>query len=245
MIRHNILFMGEILLLIIPGSVTSQALVLASNGPSSSIYIQGSSLSAGTTVKLKKGDGISILESTGYYTFTGPLAIKIGRIDSTTADKLRSVFRTPPLRESIVGTRKLTLFGGGESQSLWQVDLSPRGGNGSSNVQEHCVVGDQIPTLRRTPGLMATSVVILDETTGRTRALAWPPDQRKLDWPNDLKIVSDATYQLSTDDGAVRSLRFHILSPQQVSLQSLAKKLLVAGCQSQLEALQDELYPEK
>jgi hypothetical protein len=66
----------------------------------------------------------------------------------------------------------------------------------------------------------------------------WPAGQEVLDWPKDLPVAADASYELSWSGSSDKSkLVFASVGTAPADEQGVAKALIAKGCQNQLDAL--------
>jgi hypothetical protein len=73
---------------------------------------------------------------------------------------------------------------------------------------------------------------------GAARTVEWPAGQDVLDWPKDMPVAPEASYELSWSGNADKSrLVFASVGAAPQDEQSLAKALIAKGCQNQLDAL--------
>jgi hypothetical protein len=200
-----------------PAALLAAPLVVRSAGPSAKAWPPGRAVGENTPVVLKAGDVVTVLAPSGARTLRGPGTFKVAAGGNAPAFNPRSRFsamrgpEVPP------------------APGLWDVDVS-RGGN-------VCLAdSNQIVLWRPAAGAEATLQVT--PASGSGQPVAWPAGRLVQRWPQQLPIADGSEYSLKwAGAGEPTRLRFKTLAAVGDEPTALAKALIDAGCDAQLDLL--------
>jgi len=200
-----------------PAALIAAPLVVRSAGPSAKSYPPGRAVGENTPVILKAGDVVTVLAPSGARTLRGPGTFKVAGGGTAPAFNARSRFsamrgpEVPP------------------SPGLWDVDVSKSG-----NV----CLSDPAQVILWRPAATADATLQVTPATGPGQPVAWPAGRLVQRWPQQLPIADGAEFSLKWGDaGEPTRLRFKTLAAVGDDPTVLAKALIDAGCQAQLDLL--------
>lgn len=224
------------------GAARSQVMILTSQGPSASIYREGTVLQANASVTLKAGDRIELLDASGSHVLAGPNALRVSQIDQAAGEGLRHAFsRSQSSRNVVAATRGFDATPADQPTSLWELDVSPVDDTERTEVKNFCVVQGQSPMLWRSPASAALNLVLSATKAGSTRTVTWPSAVSDLLWPGDVVVTADEVYRVKVGEGAPLSVRLRVIPETPKNLVSLATTLADQSCFDQLDTLNDQL----
>ncbi|MEA3009919.1 MAG: hypothetical protein QOJ91_1611 [Sphingomonadales bacterium] len=204
-------------LLAAPAVLSATPLVVRSAGPSAKAYPPGRAVGENVPVVLKAGDVVTVLAPSGARILRGPGTFKVAGGGGAPAFNARSRFSA--MRGAEVPP----------SPGLWDVDVSRSG-----NV---CLNGSAAVLLWRPAHGPEATLQILP-AAGAGQPVAWPADRLVQRWPQQLPISNDSEYSLKwADQGQPTRLKFKTLAAVGEDPTDLAKALIDAGCQAQLDLL--------
>jgi hypothetical protein len=202
---------------LVTAPLAAAPLVVRSLGPSAKSYPPGRAVGDNVPLVLKAGDVITVLAPSGARTLRGPGTFKVAGGGAAPAFNPRSRFgamrgpEVPP------------------SPGLFDVDVSRSG-----NV---CLAGSG-PVLLWRPTSTADATLELAPAGGAGQKLAWAAGSMMQRWPQALPIADGAEYSVRfADETAARNLRFKTLAATGEDPTALAKALIDAGCDAQLDLL--------
>ncbi|HEX8622588.1 MAG TPA: hypothetical protein VF718_11520 [Allosphingosinicella sp.] len=192
-------------------------LVVRSLGPSARSYPPGRAVGENVPLVLKAGDVVTVLAPSGARTLRGPGTFKVAGGGAAPAFNPRSRFGA--MRGAEVPP----------SPGLFDVDVSRSG-----NV---CLAGSG-PVLLWRPVGTADATLELAPAGGAGQKLDWAAGSTMQRWPQALPIADGAEYSVRfADESAARRLRFKTLAATGEDPTALAKALIDAGCDAQLDLL--------
>jgi hypothetical protein len=200
-----------------PAALLAAPLVVRSAGPSAKAWPPGRAVGENTPVVLKAGDVVTVLAPSGARTLRGPGTFKVAAGGNAPAFNARSRFsamrgpEVPP------------------APGLWDVDVS-RGGN--------VCLADPGQILLWRPGAGAEATLQVIPASGSGQPVAWPAGRLVQRWPQQLPIADGSEYSLKwARAGEPTRLRFKTLAAVGDDPTALAKALIDAGCDAQLDLL--------
>ena len=224
-------------------TVLAQAIVVRSTGPSAETYPKGKKLAAGTSVTLKAGDMVTVLDKAGSRVLRGA--------GSFTMDSrvLRDRGIIPLLSRSLSSPQAIRAGAvrGGSSRdaadspipsSIWIADID-RGG-------KVCVPQGSDLYLWRSKNSARRFTWLGEADGGGTVRLAWPARTSAISWPTSiLPLIAGRSYR-SNDDGVADKfvdLEVVSLAPDAIpqDADALAALLFERGCAVQFELLANAL----
>jgi hypothetical protein len=200
-----------------PVALGATPLVVRSLGPSAKAYPPGRAVGENVPLVLKAGDVITVLAPSGARTLRGPGTFKVAGGGGATAFNPRARFgamrgtETPP------------------APGLFDVDVS-RSGN--------VCLADSKQVLLWRPSSAADATLQLMPAKGAGQQVAWAAGSLMQRWPQQLPIADGAEYSVKfAGEAEARRLRFKTLAATGEDPTALAKALIDAGCDAQLDLL--------
>jgi len=204
-------------MLAVPAGLLAAPLVVRSLGPSAKSYPPGRAVGDNVPLVLKAGDVVTVLAPSGARTLRGPGTFKLAGGGTAPAFNPRSRFgamrgpEVPP------------------APGLFDVDVS-RSGN--------VCLADSGQVLLWRPVSAADATLEVVPAAGAAQKVAWAAGSRMQRWPAALPIADGAEYEVRfADEGEARRLRFKTLAAVGEDPTALAKALIDAGCDAQLDLL--------
>lgn len=198
----------------------ANVLVVRSSGPSAKSYPPGHRFPDSAQVTLRPGDVLIVLGGQATRTLRGPGTFPV----AAGAAKLAMANASRRGRFSAMRTGEIPPV-----PSIWHLDVSQSG--------TVCVADGGKLQLWRADPAEKTSLT-LAPAGGRARTVEWPAGAEVLDWPKDMPVAADASYELSWSGSADKSkLVFANVGAAPADEQGLAGALIAKGCQNQLDAL--------
>lgn len=204
-------------LLAAPAALAAAPLVVRSLGPSAKAYPPGRAVGENTPLVLKAGDVVTVLAPSGARTLRGPGTFKVAGGGTAPAFNPRSRFgamrgpEVPP------------------SPGLFDVDVS-RSGN--------VCLADPKQVLLWRPTSAADATLEVTPATGAGQQVTWAAGSLMQRWPQQLPIADGAQYSVKfAGEAEARRLTFKTLAATGEDPTALAKALIDAGCEAQLELL--------
>jgi hypothetical protein len=218
--------------LVVARAAAAQVVVLTARGPSSGSFHPGSILPATKVLDLKSGDHLELMDGTGSHVLTGPLVTTAGHVEAGARTKILQDFLTrQQIRPTVAATRGLVLEpieGPKTAVELWAVDA------GDGGVA--CVPPGVPPTLTRASRDTPAATRVSNLATGESRAVDWPAESLRVEWPSGLPIVDGDRFLISLADSSTSVLRLRTVDLSS-GMQGLAAALLVKQCDAQLDRL--------
>lgn len=224
---HTLLALAGGAALLSAAPAFAEALVVRASGPSAGTFSPGKKLADGSSVTLKAGDVLTLLDGRGTRTLRGPgvfgttasaSAVSSATIASFIGTRNNSRARTGAVRGIAVEPR---------SPNLWYVDIR--------KPATVCVLDPANVKLWRP--VSGAGTLTIAGTNGKGSA-AFAADAAVVPWPATLPVTEGASYQLS---GAGLSkpvtVTFTLLSPGAEGLDGTASTLIARKCNAQLDLL--------
>jgi hypothetical protein len=237
---------GTGLALALLGSVTASAqdaVLLASTAPG---YVPGMLVSTGERLVLPDGSGATLLFRTGemlrlHGPFDGPLTVPPGDNPSGVVATVAAAFRLRGLDATVIGgTRTVTVTP--HHRQLDEVVVD------SQHSGTYCMKASSSVWIMR-PGDDASHYAL--RRKGTTRALAWPSDAERIEWPDGMAIEDGDRYEIITNGLARATVTFRTLDDQASSTGQWVADGMLHGCSLQFDdslrqlarsVVQPELY---
>lgn len=214
------------------GAAIAQTIVVKSSGPSAKSYPVGKSLAPGAKIVLAKGDSLTVLDSRGTRTLSGPgnfgaeasSAAANQSFASLVATQNRRRARTGAVRELRNGSQRVM------PPSLWFIDI------GRSTT--FCVADASAVQLWRPDMQQAVTLTITDQN-GRTSTIAFPIGQNNVPWPTATLPVADGNSYTLSGAGLAKpvKLRFAMLGAPVNDPVATYTALESKGCADQKDLL--------
>jgi hypothetical protein len=215
-------------------SAAANVLVVRSSGPSAKSFPPGRSLPDNSSIALRAGDTVIVLDSRGTRTFRGPGDFNPSV--AATASATTVVGSTG--RRARIGAVRSAGIVPASPTTIWHIDVAQGG--------TMCLADPGNVMLWRADPSRATTVSIAGPG-GASRQLSWPAGAATARWPTDLPVTANADYQLrQAGVAAPATVRFKPLqlpSPPG-DMAAVAQALIENGCQEQLDLLVDSAPPQ-
>lgn len=219
------------------GTAAAQAVVVRSTGPSAGQYPQGKKIPANTTVTLRAGDRVTVVDKAGSRVLSGPGAFAInGQVNRDGgANPLSGLLRGGNARSRTGAVRGAP----GEApaaqsvkapapDSLWYIDVS-KGGT-------YCVSDPASLVLWR-PNNVDAGMGRLFVEGGASADIAWRRGNSLKLWPVSLPVVDGKTYSFTHPVGPVVQITTRLIGAVPAEDVDLVALLAEKGCQAQLDLL--------
>jgi hypothetical protein len=204
----------------------ANVLVVRSSGPSAKTYPPGHTLPDNGQVALRSGDVITVLGGQATRTLRGPGTFPVGGGTKTATANASRRGRFSAMRSGEVPPLP----------SVWHIDASQSG--------TVCVADTGKVQLWRADAGETVSLT-LQPSNGAGRTLTWAAGEDVLNWPMDLPVAQEATYELSSTANPDKTkLVFAAVGSAPADEQGLARTLIAKGCQNQLDALLETVPDE-
>lgn len=201
---------------LVAGPLAAAPLVVRSLGPSAKSYPPGRAVGE-TPLVLKAGDVVTVLAPSGARILRGPGTFKVAGGGTAPPFNPRSRFG------AMRGDEKPPTPG------LFDIDVS-RGGN--------VCLADARQALLWRPTSAAEATLELAPAGGSGQKLAWAAGSMMQRWPLALPIADGAEYSVKfANEAAARNLKIKTLAAVGDDPTALAKALIDAGCDAQLDLL--------
>ena len=224
--------LGILLALSASGAAMAETIVVKSVGPSARAYPPGKSIPDNSSVALKAGDNVTILDGRGTRVLKGPGTFAT-TASTATGSSFNALLRNTGTRQ--VRTGAVRGLGAtatvARPPNVWLIDASKSG--------TVCVAGSESVSFWMPAHEAATSVTLTRVSDGKSMPLALRPLQSVKVWPlADLPIGNGDQFKVSRDGSASPvTLRFAKLGPNPQGLDGTAAALIKAGCTAQLDLL--------
>lgn len=211
----------------------AETIVVRSNGPSAKSYPPGKSIADNSTVTLKTGDSVTILDGRGTRVFKGP-----GKFSTTATSGAASgsaigqLLRNTGTRQARTGAvRGMGPVRTARSPNLWYVDVSKSG--------KICLADTVAVTIWRPSSDRAASMTLTRASDGKSTPFDFKQGQSVGIWPIEvLPALSGQQFRLT--GGGLSSptmITFVALGPNAQGLEGTASALIQNGCSNQLDLL--------
>ncbi len=218
---------------------SAQSVVVRSTGPSAASYPQGRRLAANTTVTLRAGDQVTVLDRAGTRVLRGPGTVTLdGRVvrNQDSATRVASFVsrgttgraRTGAVRSGAT-TAAAPAAPTGPS-SIWQIDVTKPG--------NWCVVDPATTVLWRPDRTGTATGRLTADQGGAAAALDWRSGNPLKLWPADTVPLTDgASYNLQVANAPALAITTLLIGTAPAEVDELAGVLIDKGCINQLDQL--------
>jgi hypothetical protein len=212
--------------MIATGAVAGTIVVRAS-GPSAKLYAPGKAITA-STVTLKAGDTLVLLDSKGTRTLSGAGTHSVaGGSAAVAPSALGALIRSSGARQVRTGAVRGALTGPAKSPNLWYVDAT-RGGS-------MCIADPATTSIWRPDMTAAASYSI--SGGGKNAPLDFAAGQSVRPWPAQLPLIAGARYRLAPPTGAPVEIVIQPVGAVGTSADAIGAALIDKGCSRQLDQL--------
>jgi hypothetical protein len=209
----------------------AKAIVVKSSGPSAKAFSPGKAIADNSTVTLKAGDVVTLLDGQGTRVLKGPGTF------STTANTQTSANFTTVMKNT--GTRQVRTGAvrGAVSEAplrptnVWLVDTTK-----SATV---CIADTNAVSLWMPTGEQGANLTLTRVSDGKAAPVVLRPMQSVKAWPTDeLPITDGAQFRVSRDGTATPiTLRFAAMGPNPQGVENTIAGFVRSGCNAQLDLL--------
>ncbi|MCY1671389.1 hypothetical protein OVA07_10250 [Novosphingobium sp. SL115] len=229
---------------VMAGTAAAQSVVVRSTGPSATTYPQGKKLPANTSVVLKAGDHVTVLDKAGTRVLSGPGTFALnGTVnrDQSGGTALAAMMtrgttartRTGAVRGAVSGTPVAAPAG---PDNVWYVDVS-KGGT-------YCIADPATLVLWR-PDKTGEGTGKLLSQDGSTVDVTWRAGSALKVWPAaSVPLVDGQTYTFSNAVGKPVKIRTMLLGSVPVDEIEVAGAMADKGCNAQLDLLATLATPD-
>lgn len=214
------------------GTALAETFVVRSGGPSARNYPAGRALAANSTISLKAGDMLIVLDSKGTRTLRGPgnfPADGAGAVKTNTS--FAQLVSTKGKKRARTGAVRGPDSG---PPSLWYVNIE--------RDATMCLAQGVAVSLWRPSAETAATVTVRNEATGASAPVSFAMGNNTVAWPSALPTTEGSRYSLSWAGQAKPvSLGFTGLAANLEDPMSTASALHAKGCQTQYDVLADTL----
>jgi hypothetical protein len=233
-LAKHIGIMAAAVLIGAPVAASAESIVVRASGPSARSYTPGKKLADNTSITLKGGDVLTLLDGRGTRTLRGP-----GTFGSTSDSAAGSDTRTSlaSLLATNSGGRARTGAIRGEalvqvaprSPNLWYVDIS--------QASTMCVADPAAVRLWR-PDRAAPATLGIKGKDGAAASVAFGAGDSIALWPANLPVEDGGSYTLSGGGIAQPvTITFSVMGARSEGLEGMASALISRNCQAQLSLL--------
>jgi hypothetical protein len=198
----------------------------------------GKALPDNSKITLKANDSVTLLDSRGTRTLRGPGTFDVSVSSGGSTSALTALSGSTAARRRVGATRgdatRGAPTGATAGRNIWQADISRSG-----NV---CMVDPADAGLYRADADTAGAITIRDMTSGQSASVEFSAGQRNASWPTGLPMVAGHQYQVTNGSDKV-TLTARSMGVIPAGMEGLAQRLIVNGCEAQLDVLVDTLTP--
>ena len=225
----------------IPGTAMA-GIVVAASGPSAGQYPAGKKLDDATSISLKSGDSVTVLDSRGTRVLRGPGTVAVSAIGRPSRI---SVFNTLTQRNNAARVRTGAVRAGPSAinkvinPSMWNVDATASG--------TVCLIDPATVQVWR-PDWKSDATYSIASADGAARSsVDFKAKENLSTWDVAKLPISDGkSFAIAAPGEApARQVTFAILAQVPPSPEDLAATLIEKGCASQLELLTETLTVTK
>lgn len=228
---------GAVCALAMAGTAAAQSVVVRSTGPSAGAYPQGKKLPANTSVVLKAGDHVTVLDKAGTRVLSGPGTFALnGAVnrDQAGGTALAAMMtrgtaartRTGAVRGALSAAPVVAPTG---PENVWYVDVS-KGGT-------YCVADPATLVLWRPEKTEEGTGKLLSQD-GSTADVTWRAGSALKVWPAaSVPVVDGQTYTFSNAVGKPVTIRTMVLATVPADEVEVAGMMADKGCNAQLDLL--------
>jgi hypothetical protein len=206
-------------------------IVVRASGPTAVSYKPGQKLAETATLVLKAGDQITVLDSKGTRSFTGPGTFRFDAPSASAAapNAFAEVLTQKPERRARIGAVRGSageVTGPPVPPGVWAIDAGRSG--------TVCALDPAKASLWRPDPMAAGTRTVTRVSDGKAEALSFAAGQAIVAWPASL--TGAGQYRI-TGGAAPATITLKALPTAPTAVDQLGAALLDAGCQSQFERL--------
>ncbi len=216
----------------------AKAIVVKSAGPSAKAFAPGKAIADNSTVTLKAGDIVTLLDGQGTRVLKGPGTFST-TANTQTSSNIATVLKNTGTRQVRTGAvRGAVSEAAARPTNVWLVDTTK-----SATV---CVADATAVSFWNPTGEQGGSITLTRVSDGKSLPVALRPMQSVKAWPTaDLPISDGAQYRVSRDGVETPvTLRFATMGPNPQGVESTISGFVRAGCNAQLDLLVEAISPQ-
>jgi hypothetical protein len=217
--------------LVVAPQSAEAGVVVSSSGPSAGQYPVGRQISAGTTITLRDGDTVTVLENGGTRVFRGAGAHSLG--SASTASRNRAFASLTTQRAAArarTGAVRTGVTGNISNPSLWYVDVSKAG--------TICLPQDGRARLWRADTQAESTYAITAADSDEEGSVNFPAGEMLASWSPGAAPNPGATYRIGHGGGTGPvEVSFVFLPETPGEPEALASAFIANGCTVQLEQM--------
>lgn len=208
----------------------AQSIVVRSTGPSAAQYPQGKKLPDNSSVTLKPGDKLTVLDKSGTRVLSGPGSFKLnGAVERTGGASLAAMVsggssrvRTGAVRGAPAGKAP------SGPDSIWQIDVTKAG--------TYCIPEAGAVVLWRPNRTEAEAAKITGD--GKSAPVRWGAGSALKVWPvAEVPVADGKSYVFAGPDGKTVDFKFRMLETVPEDQIEVASLLASKGCTIQLDMI--------
>lgn len=217
---------------------SAKAIVVKSSGPSAKAFAPGKSIADNSTVTLKAGDVVTLLDGQGTRVLKGPGTFST-TANTQTSSNFATVLKNTGTRQVRTGAVRAT---GREAvvrpTNVWLIDTTK-----SATV---CVADTNAASFWNPTGEQGGNVTLTRVKDGKSVPVALRPMQSVKAWPTaELPISDGAEYRVSRDGTSESvTIRFATMGPNPQGVENTISGFVRAGCNAQLDLLVEAISPQ-
>ena len=217
--------------LLAAGTAVAATLVVRSNGPSASAYPPGKALAPGSSITLKAGDSVTVLDAGGTRVLKGPGVVAVSSKGAASANGISALIATTGVRQTRTGATRGRNSGPPHATNVWYIDASRSG--------TVCVVDAKSAVLWRPGNSVADTIKLTSLGDGKSVSLDFRAGQTVRNWPvTDLPLFEGASFKLeSAGSKSAVSIKSTLVAAPPSGLDGTAQALLDKGCAAQVDLL--------
>lgn len=210
----------------------AKAIVVKSSGPSAKAYAPGKTIADNSTVTLKAGDVLTILDGQGTRVLRGPGTFST-TASTQTASNMASVLKNTGTRQVRTGAvRGAVSEAPVRPTNVWLVD--------TTKTATVCVADTSAASLWNPTGENGGSITLTRVSDGKSVSVPMRPMQSVKAWPTaDLPITDGAQYKVARDGaaGTPVTIKFATMGANPLGVENTIAGFVKAGCNAQLDLL--------
>ncbi len=210
---------------------SAKAIVVKSSGPSAKAFSPGKAIADNSTVTLKAGDIVTLLDGQGTRILKGPGTFSTTANTQTSAN-ISTVMKNTGTRQVRTGAvRGAVSEAPLRPTNVWLVDITK-----SATV---CIADANAVSLWTPTGEQGSNVTLTRVSDGKAAPVSLRPMQSIKAWPTaELPITDGAQFRVSRDGFETPvTLRFASMGPNPLGVENTIAGFVRSGCNAQLDLL--------
>ena len=209
----------------------ARAIVIKSAGPSVKSYTPGKVIADNSSVTLKAGDTLTLLDGQGTRVLKGP-GVFATTATTQTSSNLTTMFKNTGTRQVRTGAvRGVNTGAPPRPSNIWLIDTSK-----SATV---CVADTSAVSLWTPSGEAVSKLTLTRVSDGKSVPLDMRPMQSVRAWPIEELPITDASEFRVTREASAASVTLHFatLGPNPQGVENTIASFVRSGCTTQLDML--------